>query len=197
MRQRHGDHSKVVSKPHLYRRRSDMLLNLPLSGDNDDDDDEIVRDGPGKGIKKKGTSSLPNQRRTQSEPSGSNNKGEGVSEQSPQLPDYNNPVARAGLMPFTQSSGPQEPSVGDNNSMTAQDWESSDNVDEHDHCSSSSKQFCIAQPESCSSRSQTPCNSQSDGVDGQYFKSPPAQPQGSNSVQSSECLTVSHILPYG
>ena len=92
-----------------------------------------------------------------------------------------------------QSNGPQEPSEGDHNSMTAQDWESNDSVDERDHCSSSSKQFCIPQPESCSSRSQTPCNSQSDGLHGQYFKSPPAQPQGSNSMQSSECLTVSHI----
>ena len=79
MRQRQSDHSKVVSRPYLHRRRSDMLLNLPLSG-GDDDDDETVRDGPGKGIKKKGTSLLPNQRRTQSEPSGSNNQGEGVSE---------------------------------------------------------------------------------------------------------------------
>ena len=42
MRERHGDHSNIVSKPNLYRRPSDMLLNLPLSGDNDDDDDEIV-----------------------------------------------------------------------------------------------------------------------------------------------------------
>ena len=199
MTQRHGDHSKVVSRPYLHRRSSDML-NLPLSGgggSGDDDDDEIVRDGPGKEVKKKGTPSLPNQRRTQSEPFGNNNQGEGVSEQSPQFPDYSNPVAHARLMPFMQSNGPQEPSEGDHNSMTAQDWESNDNVDEHDHCSSSSKQSCIAQPESCSSRSQTPCNSQSDGVDGQYFKSPPAQLQGSNSMQPSECLTVSHILPYG
>ena len=57
----------------------------------------------------------------------------------------------------------------------------------------SSRQFCIAQPETCSSRPRTQSNSQSDGPDSQYFKSP-VQSQGSSSVQPSECFTVSHIL---
>ena len=205
---------------HLQRRLSARLLKV--RGDNDDDDDEeeeVVRDGPRKGGKENSTSSssgqspgqvpnqppgqppnqppdqppnqppdpAPNPRPAQSstppEASGSNAQGEGVGEQPSQFTDYGYQMTHRRLMSFRQCSDVV-------NSMAVQDRESSDSVDE---CSSS-KQFCVAQPESCSSlKPWTQPNSQSDGPDGQYFKSS-IQSQGSSGVQSSEYFTVSHIV---
>ena len=211
MTPRHNNHDKVVPSAHLHRRP--MLILSCDDDDDNDDDEEVVRDGPRKGGKEESTSSssgqspgqppnqppgeptnqppdqAPNQRPTQSstppEPSGA--QGEGVGEQPPQFTDYSRQITHRRLMTFAECSD-----VG--NSMAVQDRESSDNVNEQNYCSSV-KEFCIPQPESCSSRPRAQSNSQSDELDGRCFRSP-AQSQGSsrNSMQSSEYFTVSHIL---
>ena len=222
---RHDHNKVESSAHLYRRPSAAMLLLSCDDDDDDDDDEVVRDGPEKGGEEKSTSSSssdqppdhppsqhpgqTPNERLTQSfppaQPSGSSNtQGEEVGKHPPQFPDYSYQITRKRLMPFEQCSGSHELAGGSHmkvhhavvrcNSMALQDWESSENVDEHNH-RSSSRQFCIAQPESCPSRSQTLSNSQSDEPDSQYFKSP-AQSQGSSSVQPSECFTVSHILEF-